>query len=101
MLILKFKNLIWAVIFSASVLMVPFLTRASEVNYPVAMYNSEELAKVREWEKPGPVKKLTRQTLTRFQSSCSIRLLRYIRTRESGDHLLKAVIFILCPTNRS
>ncbi len=65
----KFKNLILTVTLTAVVFAMPFFLCAAEVIYPVAAYSSEELAKVREWERHGSEKKLTRQTLTRFQSS--------------------------------
>ena len=47
----KFKNLILTVTLTAVVFAMPFFSVAAEIKYPIAAYSSEELAKVREWEK--------------------------------------------------
>lgn len=44
-------------------LLFPFLAYADELNYPVAAYSEEELAKVREWEKEWVGKKIDKSNI--------------------------------------
>ena len=60
---MKFKNLILTVTLTAAVFAVPFFSWAAEVKYPVAGYSSEELAKVREWEKTWAGKKIDKSNI--------------------------------------
>ncbi len=63
MIFVKFKNLILTVTLTAGVFAMPFFSGAAEVKYPVAGYSSEELAKVREWEKTWVGKKIDKTNI--------------------------------------
>jgi hypothetical protein len=59
----KFKNLILTVTLTAGVFAAPLFSGAAEINYPIAAYSSEELAKVREWEKTWVGKKIDKTNI--------------------------------------
>ena len=63
MIFVKFKNLILTVILTAGLFVTPFFLGAAEINYPVASYSAEELAKVREWEKTWAGKKIDKTNI--------------------------------------
>jgi hypothetical protein len=68
------KQIIIVVIFTTMLMMMPILTDAVEVLYPVPAYTPEELAKVREWEKIWVGKKIDQANIDQvadfFPSSC-------------------------------
>ena len=59
----KFKNFILTLALTAVVFAMPFFSGAAEIKYPVSAYSSEELAKVREWEKTWAGKKIDKTNI--------------------------------------
>jgi len=57
------KNRITVIFLIAAFLFVPFAAAAEEVIYPVASYDTEALAKVREWEKNWAGKKIDKTNI--------------------------------------
>jgi len=53
------------IVFAVSILAMPVIVSAEQLNFPLKAYTDEELTKVREWEKTWAGKKLIRAMLSR------------------------------------